>query len=119
MKFIVTRTSDETPPCEEAKKEKIVLVECRRFESPEDFDKHIANSKTEKEPWCSVGTNHRKTDKGFICRDIGEKIAYVVEINSLEELISFCKKYGEVIVNYEFNEGDNYPSIEIYDDWRE
>jgi len=34
-----------------------------------------------------------------------------IEINSLEELISFSNKFGEVIIN----DG----SIEIYDDYRE
>ena len=46
---------------------------------------------------------------------------YNIEINTLEELVAFSEKYGELILK-----DDNYygkekyiPSIEIYDDYRE
>ncbi len=52
-----------------------------------------------------------------------------IEINSLEELISFIKEHGECIVNVPIapigiETTDSFkksliPSIEIYDDWRE
>jgi len=37
---------------------------------------------------------------------------WVCEINSLEKLIEFATKHGELIFNKDL-------SIEIYDDWRE
>ena len=46
---------------------------------------------------------------------------YNIEINTLEELVAFAKKYGELVFkddNYYGKEKD-IPSIEIYDDYRE
>lgn len=43
---------------------------------------------------------------------------WTIEINSLEELIAFRKKYGEIILTASrYPEIDN--EIEIYDDYRE
>ena len=45
-----------------------------------------------------------------------------IEINTLEELIEFTRKYGNIIVEVE-NDPEMmigpYPLIEIYDDYRE
>ena len=46
---------------------------------------------------------------------------YNIEINTLEELVAFAKKYGKLVFyddNFYGKEKD-IPSIEIYDDYRE
>ena len=43
---------------------------------------------------------------------------YTININSLEELIEFQKKYGEIIITSNMW-NKRYKEIEIYDDYRE
>lgn len=42
---------------------------------------------------------------------------YTVEINSLEDLIEFIDKYGDIIISKPYNKSRPYV-IEIYDAWR-
>ena len=44
-------------------------------------------------------------------------IVWKVQLNTLEDILNFSKKYGELIIDNSYNEGN--PSIEIYDDYRE
>ena len=44
---------------------------------------------------------------------------WLIEINTLEELMEFCNKYGSLIVETDFYFGDGNNTIEIYDDYRE
>ena len=120
MKFIITRTSewgDDRSPCIEAKREQVVETETRTFRSPEEFDKKRAASEG---PWLSVGTNHRIGRNCYICRDIGTKSAWTIDINSIEELANLSQKYGEIIISdCRLTSEDKYPTLEIYDDYRE
>ncbi len=121
MKFIITRTSewggDDNSPCEEAKRSQIVKVETRTLRTPEEFDKKFA---TREGAWLSVGTNHRIGRNGYICRDREMMDVWTIEVNSIEELIELSRKYGEIIVaDHYSNSNDEYPSLEIYDDYRE
>lgn len=43
---------------------------------------------------------------------------YTIEINTLEQLLDFVNKYGEVIIFPKDYRG-SLPTIEIYDGWRE
>ena len=38
-----------------------------------------------------------------------------LEINTLEELLSFAKEHGDIIISFD----EDMPRIEIYDDYRE
>lgn len=118
MKFIVSRTSvwgTKTSPCEEAKRDSIVRVETRTFHTPEEFDARFSYVEGK---WLSVGTNHRVDERGWITRDNGLTDVWSVEINTLDELIEFCDKYGSVVIeNCTWNK--TYKEIEIYDDYRE
>ena len=118
MKFIVSRTSqwdDENPPCEEAKRDSVVLVETRALYTPEEFDKKFAQREGK---WLSVGTNHRVNEKGYITRNNGTIDVWLLELNNLEELVEFVDKYGEIVIGTDWRNKD-YKSIEIYDDYRE
>lgn len=39
-----------------------------------------------------------------------------IELNTFDELIELCRRYGKIIVDTGWNESCNY--IEIYDYWR-
>lgn len=119
MKFIITRTSEwgDSSPCAEAKRDRVVRVESRTFRSPEEYDKKFA---AREGAWLSVGTNHRIDRDGYICRDREMMDLWTIEINSIEELVALSRKYGEIIVaDYYLNANDEYPTLEIYDDYRE
>lgn len=120
MKFIISRTSDYgdySSPCEEAKEDQVVRVETRTRYSPEEFDKKFADREGS---WLSVGTNHRIGRNGYICRDREMMNVWTIEINSIEELIALSRKYGKIIVvDHYLSVNDEYPTLEIYDDYRE
>lgn len=44
---------------------------------------------------------------------------WAIEINSLEELISFVDSQGDIIVREHFSLPGKHYEIEIYDGWRE
>lgn len=46
-----------------------------------------------------------------------EKDFFVLEVDSIEELVETCNYLGEVIILP--NKEDGLPVLEIYDDWRE
>ena len=118
MKFTVRRASlwdDKKSPCSEAKRDSIVCVETRTFLSPEEFDERFAKKEGK---WLSVGTNHRTNENGWIIRDNGMVDVWSIEINTFEELINFCNKYGSILIeNEQFNQ--SYKKILIYDDYIE
>lgn len=43
---------------------------------------------------------------------------WYVDINSLQELLDFAEKYGDIIIGTSYEYGKT-PMIEIYDDYRE
>ena len=57
---------------------------------------------------------------GYICRDREMMNVWTIEINSIEELIALSRKYGKIIIaDYYLNDNDGYPTLEIYDSYRE
>ena len=111
MKFMIRRTSlrDEEQPCKEVYKDEYVYVDERTVSNPAKI-----KQKGYPEKWYNEGRNHR-VEKGHIKRDFVDT-GWFVNIDSLEQLIKFQNKYGEIIVG-EYCDG--VPSIEIYDDYRE
>lgn len=120
MKFIITRTSewdDSSSPCAEAKRSQVVRVETRTLRTPEEFDKKFA---AREGTWLSVGSNHRTGRDGYICRDREMMDVWTIEVNFIEELVALSRKYGEIIIaNHYLSSNDEYPALEIYDDYRE
>lgn len=103
MKFEIYRTSGfgMQKPCEEAFIDKVIHIDERFSDSPSKLP--------DSEKWFSKGSNHR-VENGNIKRDL-EREVYVVEINTLSELIDLSNKYGDLIIDKN--------TIEIYDDYRE
>lgn len=121
MKFIISCTSDYgdySSPCAEAKEDRVVRIETRTLRTPEEFDKKFA---AREGAWLSVGTNHRIGRNGYICRDREMMNVWTIEINSIEELIALSRKYGEkiIVADHYLSVNDEYPTLEIYDGYRE
>ena len=119
MKFIIRRTSvwGNSSPCAEAKEDQVVGIETRTFRTPEEFDKRFA---AREGAWLSVGNNHRIGRDCYICRDRDMMNVWTIEVNSIEELVALSRKYGEIIVaDHYLSSNDEYPTLEIYDDYRE
>lgn len=116
MKFAISRTSigGDSKPCKEAKPCKIKYVDQRTCKTPEEFDARLARFEGK---WLENGTNHRIIN-GHIARDIGTKDCWAIELNSLEDLMALYHKYGKLIIEANWYDGET-PNIEIYDDYRE
>ena len=118
MKFIVKRTSlwDDRQPIKEAKKVLIPFWHTRTC-SEEYFNKNFSKSEG---LWRSKGKNHKELGKNEITRQEEDRYAWMVEVNSLEELLKITEKYGEIIIS-NYNNGDENKlfELEIYDDYRE
>ncbi|MDU3456625.1 MAG: hypothetical protein E7F47_01820 [Peptoniphilus harei] len=112
MIFKVERSSewsDDVQPIKEAYKGKCIETECFLFPSFEAFEERNNCS------FKAIGTNHRVLPDKTIARDF-EVERYLIEINTLEDLMKLEKKYGDIIIrHYSYN----YPVLEIYDTWRE
>lgn len=113
MKFKVERTSiwNGEKPCEEAYEGEIQCVDVRNFKTFEEFEEKFGKS------FLDFGTNHRITKYG-IARDTRYKKCWYVDIDTIEDLLLFKEKYGEIIIGTAY-EDNKTPMIEIYDDYRE
>lgn len=118
MKVIVERTSNWG--CEEKPIDEAVLVNRTLHYQDRRNVSSMEEAKTEfwYNEFISSGTNHREGN-GYIVRDceIVESV-WEVEIESLNDILSIFKKYGDIIImestysEYDFK-------IEIYDTYRE
>ena len=118
MKVIVERTSlwgDEEKSIDEA-----VLVNRTLHYQDRRNASSMEEAKTEfwYKEWISSGSNHRE-ENGYIVRDCErEESVWEVEIESLNDILSIFKKYGEIIIKENpYSEYDF--AIEIYDTYRE
>lgn len=113
MKFQIRRTSifDDERPCDEAIKDKIIFTDVRNVDNPNKLTCMTADK------WYKQGTNHRIIN-GNIARDLDKRDCYMIEINTLEELLELKNKYGDLIINTSYIDRKTH-SIEIYDNYRE
>jgi hypothetical protein len=71
------------------------------------------------ENFLSRGSEHRELPNGEgIIRRLADDLIQTITINSLEELLKLSAEHGELIVTAK-SISSIYPSIEIYDDYRE
>ena len=111
MKFLINRASNwEGKPCEEAKQEKAKLYIDLTFKTVE---------KAKKSTWGSSKNRVLIQKEGFV-RAIDKKpsLVWVVELNTLKELISFINKYDDIVLGKSTCESIPYRLI-IYDDYLE
>ena len=115
MKFRITRTSsdyfDEARPCKKAVEGKYLHTRTRTC-AEEEFNRKFAYREG---LWRSKGINHRVDDRGYIQRE-DEREGWLIEINTLEELIELIAEVDCPVV---ISKDNPMPEIEIYDGDRE
>ena len=97
MKFIVGRTTvslrESRRPCDEANETELTPMDYRTVKTLDE-----AKKKVWYKDWIEEGINHREENGMVVCdKKISEK-QWVVDINSLDELLSFQSKYGEIMI---------------------
>ena len=123
MKFIIKRTSGE-----EVKGTTEILSRVKPDVSYQTVV--MAESRIGKDPdWYNTGCNHRtvfdEDSRTTFCIKEEEIKVQSIELNSLEELLQLKEEVDEeIIINHQFKYGldkykVSYPTIEIYDDYRE
>ena len=126
MRFIVERTSvyGGRKPCGEAVPGMVQSWDARTFKSPDEYDEKFGGATGPMGgPWLSKGTDHEiiRGPRGGatgIRRRLADKAAWFVDIESLEELVAFVNRHGDVVIGEHWM-GDPHLRIEIYDGYRE
>lgn len=98
MKFMVSRISlwDEEKPCENVVSETYNVIEVKTLKSFNEFDVKFGETEGK---WLSKGVNHCINKKGYIQREFpNNRNGWFIELNSLDELLNFKNKYGDIIV---------------------
>jgi len=116
MEYVIRRTSlwiSDEKPCDEAYlaiKPSYQIITC----SEEEYNRH---AKREGVKWRQRGSEHSITENGYIRRRMEDVQVWCVKIDTIDELNSFVKRYGDLVLS----ESNNtcLPMIEIYDDYRE
>ena len=120
MEFLVERTSvwaaiDFKKPCKEAIAKEFVYIDRRTAKTL--IEAKLPKHKHWADEFFSRGTNHRE-ERGMIARDLESQKKWVINIDTLEDLIKLVNKYGDIIVV----QVDDYKGIElcieIYDGYR-
>lgn len=118
MKVIVERTSNWG--CEEKPIDEAVLVNraLHYHDRRNVYSMEEAKTKFWYNEFISSGTNHRE-ENGYVVKDVEiVESVWEVEIDSLNDIISLFKKYGDIIImESTYSEYDF--TIEIYDAYRE
>lgn len=97
---------------------KIPNWDLRTSESPEEHDRIMAErfGTLGPPPWLSEGTEHCVREGGGIARRRKDRDGWSVEFASLDDLMAFVARHGDVVIQRPFR---SLPRIEIYDDYRE
>jgi len=98
MKFIVSRKrvslTGNRKVCDEARQEDLTPLDYRTVKTLEE-----AKKKVWYKDWIKGGVNHREEDGMVVCDKKEKSRQWVVEINSLEELLEFQSKYGSIVIS--------------------
>lgn len=97
MKFVVSRTTisliKSKKPCDEAIEAELTPLDYRTVRTLEE-----AKKKVWYKDWLEGGANHREEGGIVVCDKKGKEKQWIVEINTLEELMNFQGKYGEIVI---------------------
>jgi len=106
MKFIVSRkrmsVTENRQVCDEAVQEKLTPLDYRSVGSMEEAQKKIWYK-----DWIADGVNHREENGMVVCEKKEQNSQWVVEMGSLEELLAFQDKYGEITI------ANSIPYVEV------
>lgn len=89
------------PPVPGAEQRAYVITDVRTVDDPSKLLYH--------EPWYDRGTNHRVV-KGYICRDLCEKLAWFVKI---PDIVAFVREHGPCTFSVDFFDR---PQVRFRDD---
>jgi hypothetical protein len=90
MEFIIERTSSDNKPCKEAIPRDATYIDRRTVKTLKE-----AKAKAWGKEFFEHGVNHRE-ECGMVARDLDERRIYVINIDTLEELIPFQKSMGRL-----------------------
>lgn len=98
MNFVVSRkrmsVTENQKPCEEAKELELTPLDCRTVGTIEE-----AKGKIWYKEWLEGGENHREENGMVVCDKKEKSKQWVVELNTLEELLAFQNKYEEISIS--------------------
>lgn len=98
MRFVISKkilsVTENRKPCEEAIEVELTPLDCRTVKTIED-----AKGKIWYKEWIEGGENHREENGMIICDKKEKSKNWVVQLNSLEELIDFQGKYEEISIS--------------------
>jgi hypothetical protein len=98
MKFIVSKKkvslTESKKPCDEAKELDLTPLDFRDVKTLEE-----AKGKIWYKDWLKDGENHREENGMVVCDKKKKEKQWVVELNDLNELLSFQGKYGDILVS--------------------
>lgn len=116
MLFIIERTTlscnNVQSPYEGAKLIEVPQYDIRGW-TEEQFNKHSDT------PWKYVGSDHIILPNGNIRRTTGTIKVWTLEVSTLEELMFLMETVKEDLVISAKSDDRDFPTIEIYDDYRE
>ncbi len=97
MKFIISTKkvplTQSKRPCNEANEIALTPLDIRDVKTLEE-----AKSKIWYKSWIEGGSNHRE-ENGMVVSDKKAKVdQWVVDLNTLEDLLAFQGKYGDVVI---------------------
>jgi len=126
MKFKIERTSVwDSKPCDEAMHGSATYIDRRmtfHLDKAGMYCPQPTLEQARQQSWgtefFSKGANHRE-EKGGVARDLDVENIWVIDIATLEDLLTLQGKYGDLIIKEEdCLEGITH-TIEIYDYYRE
>lgn len=98
MKFIISRkrmsVTESKKVCDEAIEEDLSQLDYRTVSTLEK-----AKGKVWYKEWISSGKNHREEDGMVVCDKKEKSKQWVVNLNTLEDLVAFQGKYGAIIIS--------------------
>jgi hypothetical protein len=106
MKFIISKkimsVTTNKQVCDEAVLEELTPLDYRNVPSIEEAKKKIWYK-----DWIADGVNHREEDGMVVCEKKNKFSQWIVEIDTLDELLAFQNKYGSI------NVSNSVPYVEV------
>jgi hypothetical protein len=98
MKFIISTKkvplTESKRPCDEAKEVEVTPLDFRDVRTLDD-----AKGKIWYKDWIAGGANHREENGMVVCDKKTKVKQWAVDINTLEELISFQSRHGDIVIS--------------------
>lgn len=98
MKFIVgtkrVPLTETIKPCDEAREEDLTPLDFRDVKTLDE-----AKGKIWYKDWLAGGKNHREENGMVVCDKKAKVRQWVVDLNTLEDLVSFQGNYGDIVIS--------------------